>query len=157
MRVRLISEKTIKEFSLLDDNTSFDYIAPTLDYVQDMKMVELLGINLYTDIKEAVNNGAVSAEYKTLLDDHIKPILLWNVMSYIQVPLNWKFRNQGMANNNNENSSNMNLGDIQYTKNFFENTAHFYEQQMADYLRKNHSKYPLLKCADNSFNCSITL
>lgn len=155
--VQLISEKSLKDFSLLDENLSWNYIQPTLTYIQDFKMTELLGKELYDDIKESVRNKDMSAEYKELLDNHIKFVILWNVMGHIQIPLNNKFRNQGSTNSENEDGRLQTLSEIQYTKEFYINTASFYEKQMIKYIRCNSSKFPLFKCTTKTYNCPITL
>lgn len=155
--VHLISEKTLKDFSLLDENLSWGYIQPTLTYIQDLKMNELLGSELYIDIKDEVKSGNVSDKYKVLLDDYIRYVILWNVMSHIQIPLNNKFRNQGSVMSENQESRLQSLSEIQYTKEFYINTASFYEKELLNFLKNNRSTYSLWKCVTKVYNCPITL
>lgn len=56
--------KNIKDFSLLDDNLSYDYIVPVLKFVQDEKMTRILGKDLYKDISEQILTGTTSVSYK---------------------------------------------------------------------------------------------
>lgn len=155
--VQLISENTLKDFSLLDNNLSWGYIQPTLKYVQDLKMTELLGRDMYNDIMKEVRDNNVSEKYKTILDDYIRYVLLWGIMSHIQIPLNYKFRNQGMTQNENQDGRVQYLSEIQYTKEFYINTASFYEKELLNFLKNNRSTYTLWKCITKTFNCPITL
>jgi len=156
--VHLISEKTLKEFSLLDDNLTMEYITPVLQFVQDWKMENILGSDLYQDVKNKVEAGNVSDDYKNLLY-HIKFVLLWGIQSEIQIPLNYKFRNQGYVNTQNADGSNVDLEDIKYTKAYYEKICAQYERFLIKFLDENRIKFPLYKsCAsDTTFQNPITL
>ena len=165
MNVLFINEKNIKDFSLLDDNLSYDYIVPILKFVQDEKMVRILGQDLYDDIRQQVLTGSTSVDYKELLDYYIKYVLIWGVLAEIQVPLNIKFRNAGMVETNNEYATNTILDNIKYTKNYYERICNHYETVLIKFLCDNNSKYPLyLSHKDgcngynkDNYNCSIYL
>lgn len=165
MNVLFINEKNIKDFSLLDDNLSYDYIVPVLKFVQDEKMTRILGKDLYKDIREQILTGTTSVSYKFILDNYIKHILIWGVLAEIQVPLNIKFRNSGMVETNNEDGTNTLLDNIKYTKNHYERICNFYESQLIKYLCDNATDYPLLTSSNdgcngyikNNYNCSIYL
>lgn len=153
-----ISEENLKEFSLLDDNLSFDYIKPTLQFVQDKYMNLILGFELYVEIDNQIFNGSVSNANKTLLNDYLKYVILWGLMAEIQIPLNYKFRNAGYVQNNNEDNGNVYLNEIKYTKQFYLNTTEFYVDATKEFLRKNRADYPKYKCINNNdWNCPIVL
>lgn len=166
--VLLINEKNIKDFSLLDDNLSYDYIVPILKFVQDEKLTRILGKDLYDDIRQQVFTGSTSDNYKLLLDNYIKYVLIWGVLNEIQVPLNIKFRNAGMVESTTEFGNNTLLDNIKYTKNNYEKIANFYETQLINYLIDESNSYSLwdgcngqYKCHNhtlkNNYNCSIYL
>lgn len=166
--VLLINEKNIKDFSLLDDNLSYDYIVPILKFVQDEKMTRILGKYLYDDIRQQILTGSTSDDYKILLDNYIKYVLTWGVLNEIQVPLNIKFRNAGMVESNTDFGANTLLDNIKYTKNSYERISNFYETQLINFLIDNSNTYPLWnwcngeyacynKSVMNNYNCSIYL
>lgn len=141
--VLLISEKTLKDNSLIDANMSYAYVQPVLKKVQDKRLSTILGIEMYDDIRKQVYDDAISGDTKYLLDNYIKYILIWGVASELQVPLFAKFRNMGMVNTGDDRANNISLQDIKYTKNQYEMDANFYEVLMAEYICDNSSKYSL--------------
>jgi len=153
--IPLITETELKELSLLDYNLSSDYIYPVLKYVQENKLFRILGEDFYNDIILKYT----TEDYDYILNNYIKPVLLWGLMSEIQVPLNFKFRNQGMFNTNNPDGNNIILDDIKYTKNHYEKNAKFYEDRLIKHLTDNKLNYPLwIGCSMvKNYNSNITL
>lgn len=141
--VLLISEKTLKEYSLIDENVSFDYLKPIVKMVQDTRLTRLLGQKMYDDIRSEVINESVSDAYALLLDYYITDILIWGVMAEIQIPISFKIRNKGLSILTNEDGTVASASEIQYTKGQFENAASYYEGAMVEYLGVNASEYPL--------------
>lgn len=152
MKVMLISEKTLKSDSLINDNVDPLYIVPAIEIAQEQGLQPILGTLLYTYILQLVSSGNIPADYKKLLDDYITPYLEYKVMSDIQIPLSYKFRNLGMNQNNSEHTYSPSLRDVQYLVEFYDNKAKFYAQRMYEFLRANSSKYPQFcqyqSCAD---------
>lgn len=162
VNVNFISESKLKQFSLLDDNTSMNYINPSLKFVQDKYMSNILGKELYFEIAEQIKNDNLTTANDKLLNDYIHNVLLWALMAEIQIPLNFKFRNQGYVENNNEDGSNAHLNEIKYTKQFYQNTAQFYMAELEEFLINNRKDYPTAKCnrsggGSRQWNCPIIL
>lgn len=141
--VLLISEKTLKDNSLIDANTSYLYIQPVLKKVQDKRLSILLGLDMYDEIRSQVFSNTLTDDNKYLLDNYIKYILIWGLASEIQITLFAKFRNMGMVTTGDDKANNLSLSDIKYTKNQYDMDANFYENSMALYICDNISKYPL--------------
>lgn len=156
--VLFISEKTIKDTGLLDENLSNSYIRPVLKYVQDESMSRILGQEFYEDIQKKIEDSDVSSEYEILLNFYIKDVLLWYVMAEIQIPLSAKFRNMGMTVGSDEQVNNLFINEIKYTKNQYRLKATFYENRLNKFLFDNAKEYPLFKkCRNNRYNTQIYL
>lgn len=164
--ISLISESDIKDFSLIDMNLSSDYLYPILRFVQDNKMNRILGEYMYNDLLYNYSASTLSDDYNYILNNQIKQIIIWGILSEIQIPLNFKFRNQGMFQTQNPDGTNMLLQDIEYTKSFYERICKYYEDDLINYLCYYSEKYPLYKLSNtysmyntnkNNFNCNITL
>lgn len=141
--VLLISEETLKQSSLLADNLSFEYVKPILKLVQDETLTMLLGEDMYKDIRVEVLSGTITAKYVTLLDDYITDVLIWAVMSKVQLPLNIKFRNIGMTQLSDPNNTPTSLQDIHYLEEWYKNNGKIYSRLLLNYLCENSSTYPL--------------
>src|SRR5688500_12944118 len=97
MAVLFISEAKLKEASLINENVSMKVVTPTILLVQDMYIHSILGSELYKELKVEITAGSVSAANKTLLDNYIRPALIWWVMHEAPVALSYKFGNQSVG------------------------------------------------------------
>ena len=167
-RVLLISEKTLKQNSVINNNVDGMYILPAIEYAQDAGLQPLLGTILYNKLMDLVADGSITGatDYKYLLDEYVKPYMINKVTADIQIPLGFKMRNQGVVQQTGENTYVPSLKDMQYVVQNYENKANFYGQRMSDYLHANHTKYPeyckIDSCADmpsdsGAYNTAIFL
>ena len=153
-RVLLISEKTLKENSVINNNVDGMYVLPAIEYSQDAGLQPLIGTKLYNRLMDMVEDGTIenNNDYKYLLDEYITPFLLNKVTAEIQIPLAFKLRNQGVVQQTGENTYVPSLKDMQYVTQNYENKANFYGNRLSDFLRANRSKYPeyckIDSCAD---------
>ena len=142
MKVLLLSEKTLKEDSLINDNVESTYIIPAIQVAQEQGLQQIIGTMLYDKICDMVNNNQVSADYRILLDDYITPYLEYKVMADIQLPLSYKFRNLGVNQTVDDHIYTPSLRDTQYLIEYYDNKAKFYSNRLFDYLKANHKLFP---------------
>jgi len=152
-RVFLVSTKTLKENSVINNNVDDMYVLPAVEYAQDSGLQPLLGTKLYNRLMDLVESGITEEnDYKYLLDEYITPYLINKVTADIQIPLSFKLRNQGVIQQTGENTYIPSLKDMQYVAQSYENKANFYANRLSDFLRANRSKYPeyckIDSCAD---------
>ena len=148
----LISEKTLKENSVINNNVDGMYVLPAIEYSQDAGLQPIIGTKLYNRLMDMVEDGTIgnNEDYKYLLDEYITPFLLNKVTAEIQIPLAFKLRNQGVVQQTGENTYVPSLKDLQYVTQNYENKANFYGNRLSDYLRANRSKYPEYCSVDSS-------
>lgn len=157
-QVYLISEKTLKENSVINNNVDGMYLLPAIMDAQNMGLQPLIGTKLYRKLCDLVEDGSITGatDYKLLLDDYIAPYLINKVTADIQIPLAYKVRNQGVVQQTSENTYVPTLRDLQYVVQNYNNKADFYGNRLSDYLHANHSKYPeyckIDSCADMPSN-----
>lgn len=152
MKVMLISEKTLKQDSLINDNVDPLYIIPAIQMAQEQGLQSIIGTQLYNRICNDVENNSLTLNYKYVLDEYITPYLEYKVMADIQIPLNYKFRNLGVDQTVDEKTYQPTLRDTQYLIEYYDNKAKFYSNRLYDYLCANCSKFPefhkVSSCAD---------
>ena len=157
-RVFLVSTKTLKENSVINNNVDDMYVLPAVEFAQDEGLQSLIGTKLYNKLMDLVADCSMSGatDYKYLLDEYITPYLINKVTADIQIPLAFKLRNQGVVQQTGENTYVPSLKDLQYVAQSYENKANFYGQRLSDFLHANHSKYPeyckIDSCADMPSN-----
>jgi hypothetical protein len=144
--VLLISEKILKENTLINNNVGSEYILPAIRAAQDMGVQNIIGTQLFNKLKSLISDGSIkqteNEAYKVLLDDYIVPYLEWKVMSDIQLPLAFKMRNSGITQTNNEHQTNTVMKDAQTLSTFYDQKATFYSHRLSDYLLANQDLYP---------------
>lgn len=154
----LVSEKTIKTNSIVNNNVDGMYLLPAIEYAQDNGLQSLIGTKLYNKLMDIVEDGSISGatDYKVLLDEYVTPYLINKVTADIQIPLSFKLRNQGVIQQTGDNTYVPSMKDTQYVIQHYQNQADFYGNRMSDYLRANRSKYPeycsVDSCADMPSN-----
>ena len=148
----LISEKTLKENSVINNNVDGMYVLPAIEYSQDAGLQPIIGTKLYNRLMDMVEDGTIgnNEDYKYLLDEYITPFLLNKVTAEIQIPLAFKLRNQGVVQQTGENTYVPSLKDMQYVTQNYENKANFYGNRLSDYLKANRKKYPEYCSVDSS-------
>ena len=143
MNIFLISEDTIKSESYINDNLDSSLLLPSIQVAQDMHLQPLIGTNLYKKLMDLVRTGEINNEsnvlYKTLMDEYIKPFLLYAVQMDIQIPLSYKMRNTGIIQSNNEHTNNTYLTELQSLKSYYEQKMNFYGLRMSGWLNANSS------------------
>ena len=143
-RVFLISEETLKSNGVINNNVDSMYILPAIEYAQDAGLQPLIGTKLYNKLMDLVADGSIvdATDYKFLLDEYITPYLVNKVTADIQIPLNYKLRNQGVVQNSTDNTIVPTMKDLQYVIQNYEYKAIFYGNRLSDYLCVNATKYP---------------
>lgn len=151
-RVFLLSIKTLKENSVVNNNVDEMYVLPAIEYSQDAGLQPIIGTKLYNRLMDMVEDGTIgnNEDYKYLLDEYITPFLLNKVTAEIQIPLAFKLRNQGVVQQTGENTYVPSLKDMQYVIQNYENKANFYSNRLSDYLKANRKKYPEYCSVDSS-------
>ena len=156
MKVLLISEKTLKQDSLINDNVDPMYIVPAIQVAQEQGLQSIIGTKLYNRICNDIDTNQLNDDYKLLVDEYITPYLEYKVMADIQIPLNYKFRNLGVNQTTDEKTYVPSLHDTQYLIEYYDNKAKFYSNRLYDYLCANCSKYTEFhkvdSCADLQSN-----
>ena len=143
-RVFLISEETLKSNGVINNNVDSMYILPAIEFAQDAGLQPLIGTKLYNKLMDLVADGSIvdAPDYKFLLDEYITPYLVNKVTADIQIPLNYKLRNQGVVQNSTDNTIVPTMKDLQYVIQNYEYKAIFYGNRLSDYLCVNTTKYP---------------
>lgn len=142
--VYLISETTLKSFSLINNNVDGKYIGVAIQATQDIDLQTLIGEALVKKLCELVVNNELNnnPDYKILLDDYITPYMTWQVMSTIQVGLNYKLVNSGVIINEDTNKSHLDYKNNQLLIEQYKSYANSYAIKLKSYLDCNLNKYP---------------
>jgi hypothetical protein len=138
-----ITTKDLKQRSIISGNVDPDKIVQFIEVAQDTHIQNYLGGKLYKKIQTLITEGTISqagnADYKSLLDTYIKPMLIWFAQAdYIPFAA-FQISNGGVYKHRSENSDSVSMDEINMlTKRALE-TAEFYSRRFMDYM--DHYSY----------------
>lgn len=163
--ILLISEKTIKENSLVSNNVDSKYIQNAIRTSQDISLQPIIGQKLFERLCEGIAEDNLTELETELISTYIQPVLLNAVMSDLVLQLSYKFRNLGAVQTTDTNVIIPSLNDLQYIREDYNMKAAFYMNRLSDFLEANCSKfkqYPgcnchQLKANKNSYKMNLTL
>lgn len=159
-KVLLISEETLKTYSLVNDNIDGKYLLPAIQTAQDIDLETLIGKALLDKLCKLVETGEIvnNSKYRTLLDDYITPYLVWQVMSNLQLGINYKLSNSGVITNDDERKSRLDYRNNQLLQEQYKHYADSYAIKLKDYLCNNSNLYPeYLQCVNFSHREDVEL
>ena len=132
------------EHTEVDENVNWKMIRSSIWNAQEVYIQDILGGTLYNLIRDEIisNNGTLTtARLVTLNDTYIAPVLLNYVMSDIQVPLLYKFREQSTSTNRSEFSTPISHSEMVKLQDYYRLKAERYADKLYDYLCANQSTY----------------
>lgn len=147
--ILLISEKTIKENSLVSNNVDSKYIQNSIRSAQDISLQPIIGQKLFERLCEGVSEDNLTELETELIKTYIQPVLLNAVMSDLILQLSFKFRNLGAVQTTDTNIIIPSLTDLEYIRNDYSLKCTFYQNRLSDFLESNCTKfkqYPGCEC-----------
>lgn len=150
--VLLISEDYVKSNSNVDDNLWGKFLLPAIREAQEMGLQGIIGGNLYEAILGKVADGSIQNEdnydYKYILDKHIQPYLLYQVMVNVIPVIGTKISNMGLMTTDDEKARNVPKNERDSLETYYQYRADFYVRRLQEYLCKNSLLYPELNACD---------
>ena len=135
MKVLFVSEKTIKENSIIEDNTDSKIIKVSLDEIQQLELLPIIGETFYKEIESEIIKKSEDSDYeipdkyiKAL--DIIKPFLIYGVLSQIIIPLTYKATNKGFVVKNDTAATTTSGTDMGFVVNFYKSKFDAYKQRL---------------------------
>jgi len=163
--ILLISEKTVKENSLVSNNVDGKYIQNAIRTAQDISLQPIIGQKLFERLCEGVSEQNLTELETKLISTYIQPVLLNAVMSDLVLQLSYKFRNIGTVQTTDTNIMMPSLNELQYIREDYNMKAAFYMNRLSDFLEANCTKfkqYPGCECGKlkanrNAYKMNLTL
>ena len=141
-----ITTTDLKKRSIISGNLDPDKIVQFIEVAQDTHIQNYLGGKLYKKMQTLITgdtiNQAGNADYKTLLDDYIKPMLIWFAQSdYIPFAA-FQISNGGVYKHRSENSDTASMEEVNMLARRALETAEFYTRRFMDYMDHFSYLYP---------------
>lgn len=141
-KILLISEKQIKDQSIIEQNVDSKILSKVIQNVQEIQLKAVLGSTLYSALLSSVEADIVDAvgipqEYRTLLDEYIQPFLIHAVLVDFIVVNNYKVTNKGLLKMRDDVADAISSDELEYTKSYYEGYKSEYKKNLIVYLKEN--------------------
>ena len=141
-----VTVEDIKRKSIISGNLDPDKIIQFIEVAQDTHIQNYLGGKLYKKLQTLIINDTIgdagNSDYKTLLDDYVKPMLIWFAQSNFLPYAAFQVGNGGLFKSKPDNSDSLTTEELNMLVNRTMETAEFYTRRFMDYMDYNNSKYP---------------
>ena len=120
-----------------------DALLPFVRTAQEKYILNLVGTVLYNKLQgEVESQTAFTGYYLTLVEDYIKPTLIWySCVEYIPFSAT-SFKSEGAVKHKSEQSDPVPKIEIDYLANKAQDNAEYYATRMQDYLIANGTNIP---------------
>ena len=141
-----ITTTDLKKRSIISGNLDPDKIVQFIEVAQDTHIQNYLGGKLYKKMQTLITGNtigqAANADYKTLLDEYIKPMLIWFAQAdYIPFAA-FQISNGGVYKHRSENSDTASMDEVNMLARRAMETAEFYTRRFMDYMDHFSYLYP---------------
>jgi hypothetical protein len=132
--------------SIIDGNVDTDKFIQFVKIAQEIHIQNYLGTELYNKISTLITSGDIdevaNADYKTLLNDYIQPMLIWwSQVDYIPFA-SYQIRNGGIYKHSSETSEAVGKDEVDFLVNKAREKADFYTRRFIDFISFRNATYP---------------
>ncbi|WP_316797327.1 hypothetical protein [Pedobacter agri] len=144
-KVLFISITEIKDKSIITVNTDERILTSALLEVQELELEPLIGAAFYKTLENEIISAStisgytISLENKEIINEFIKPYLIYGTLVYSVVPLHFKLNNKGL-----NKSTDSNLGSVDGKE--LESFKNYYREKFENYKRRLIEKF---NCDEN--------
>ena len=147
-KIYLVSCDYLKENTTINNNVDNNLLNNSIWEAQSMHIQQITGTELYNKIIGLVENNqiglAVNVKYKSLLDNYIRPAIVYWAWYESITYIAFKVVNKGIELQNSDYSNNTSIDQMEYLRDEIRNKAEFYSQRLTDFMYQNRSDYPEL-------------
>ncbi len=146
MKALFVTMTELKRKSILDGALDTDKLIQFVEVAQDVHIQNFLGTKLYEKIQTLITadtlDDSVNADYKTLLNSYIKPMLIW-YSQYAYIPFAaYQISNGGVFKHTSESSESATKEEIDALTAKAKDFADFYTNRFIDFMVERSSDYP---------------
>lgn len=138
-----ITEKQLKDASVINENVSMFKLRPTIIMCQEMHIQPIVGSDIYKELQTQIIGNDLSPENETLLSDYIQPCLQMWIMMELPLVLGFQFRNKNIERGTDTNSTQSSVQELQKLMDNYRNKAEWYSERITRFLLANDGDYPL--------------
>lgn len=157
--ILFVSEDYVKSNSNLNDNMFGKNLLPAMREAQDVYLQQIIGSTLYNKLIDMIDQETIgeteNALYKDLLDNQIRPYLLYQTLVQLLPVINAKLVNFGTSQSNDEHIVNLSQGDVAVLTGHYQAMADFYCRRLQEYILNNCDSLSIDTCTCEGIRASL--
>jgi len=141
MEIALLSEQLFKDNSPIKDETTIKKFVPFVLIAQKLKIKNLLGLALYTELQTQILDDGLTHGNKALILEIAPALSFWAL--YFGLPFHWaQVQDKGLTVQKSDNSSSVSKDDMSSVRVELETFADLFTKDLQNYLQKCGQNYP---------------
>jgi hypothetical protein len=138
-----ITRNDIIKTSPLQGSIDSDRLLPYIKTAQEKYILNLLGTVLYYKMQADVESQTpFTGIYETLMEDHIKPTLIWySVVEYLPFSA-VQFKSEGAVKHQSEQSQAVSKNEVDYLAQKAQDNGEYYATRMQNFLIAYNNQIP---------------
>jgi hypothetical protein len=137
-----ITEKQLKDASLINENVSMVKLRPTVIMCQEMHIQPIIGSDLYKELQTQIIGNSLTPENEDLLSDYIQPCLQMYVQMEFPMAFGFQLRNKNVERGSDQNSSMASVSELQRLIDYYRGKAEWYAERTTRFILANITDYP---------------
>lgn len=140
-KVLFVSEKTIKENTILEENLDSKIVRITTYEVQDLELSPIIGAKKYKEIEDAIvakHNDPLYVIPQDIVDllEVCTPFILYGVLTGIQVAMTYKATNKGFTVKDDTAAVTIAAPEYESVKRYYRGKYDAYRKRLLDYVKE---------------------
>lgn len=136
-----ITEKQLKDASLINENVSMVKLRPTVIMCQEMHIQPIIGSDLYKELQTQIIANTLTQENEDLLSDYIQPCLQMYVQMEFPMAFGFQLRNKNVERGTDQNSTQASVGELQRLIDYYRGKSEWYAERITRFILANLNDY----------------
>lgn len=138
----LITRDDLVRFTAVNGNVDTDKFIQFIKIAQDIHIQNYLGTKLLQKIQADIVAGTLTGNYKSLVDNYVKPMLIhWGLVEYLPFAA-YTIANKGVYKHSSENSENVEKNEVDFLIEKERQIAQHYTERFIDYITFRNDLFP---------------
>lgn len=151
--IYFVTENYLKAKTPITSNCDVNDVAPWVQPAAEIRIKPILGGHFFNDLLTKYNAQSLNAEEIELVE-LIKPVVAWRAAALAVYGLSRQLKNKGLQIQDGENSDGVQLSEVTFGMDHYNQIASQYQRDLIDFLIENKGNYPVLMSNQNT-NSSV--
>lgn len=140
--VLFINDQYIKKYTAVNGSVDPNLLYPSIILAQEKFLMPYLGTQLYTRLKEDIENDSLSGNYLILMDQYVRKVVLWATMLEVFPYLTYKIDNGSLVQRTSEDTTAISDSTMKDFMDRAQANLDFYRTLLTDYLCAKSNLFP---------------